>query len=428
MSEGKDSRASRIGTLVRTWGPAWLVMIADVDAASVITAAENGALYGTGLVWLLMVLTVPLFVIQEVAGRVGAVTGKGLGELIRENFSPRIAAVAALPMVGADIMIYVLEYAGIAIGLQIFGVPPFISVPCAFGVNILLVYRRKYAQIEKPLLAISFVLALSYGISAYYAARSGIRFDSFIFSASPTFLFLIAANVGSTIVPFMLFYQASASAEKGITSKNLWAMRFETAVGAIISESILIAVEIAAVGVGGGPGKLAPPQVLSGALSVVSGDLSPYLFGVGLILGRICGSHRRLVGQRLGSDECDGVGKEESLQGVPARVHTCSGSQPPALQSRWSFSQSSGNPGCGVDSSSGPARPDSLEERSDGYSFAERAEQAPVLDAPARGCGYGRCKSVIAGNLERLSARARRFFRTIHGTSSHMTWVLRPRG
>ena len=222
LTEEKGSRASRIGTLVRTWGPAWLVMIADVDAASVITAAENGALYGTGLVWLLVVLTVPLFVIQEVAGRVGAVTGKGLGELIRENFSPKIAAAAALPMIGADVMIYILEYAGIAIGLQIFGVPPYISVPCAFGLNILLVYRRRYAQIEKPLLAISFVLALSYGVSAYYAARSGIRFDSFLYSTSPTFLFLIAANVGSTIVPFMLFYQASASAEKGITSKNLW--------------------------------------------------------------------------------------------------------------------------------------------------------------------------------------------------------------
>ena len=325
MSEGKERRASRIGTLVRTWGPAWLVMIADVDAASVITAAENGALYGTGLLWLLVVLTAPLFVIQEVAGRVGAVTGKGLGQLIRENFSPRIAAVAALPMGGADIMIYTLEYAGIAIGLQIFGVPPFVSVPCAFGLNILLVYRRKYAQIEKPLLAISFVLALSYGISAYYAARSGIRFDSFLFSASPPFLFLIAANVGSTIVPFMLFYQASASAEKGITSKNLWAMRLETAVGAIISESILIAVEIAAVGVGSGPGKLAPPQALAGALSVVSGDLSPYLFGVGLISAGFVALIVVSLGSAWGVTSAMGWGKKNLfrvylLESIPALV------------------------------------------------------------------------------------------------------------
>jgi manganese transport protein len=277
------SRGSAIRTLVRTWGPAWLVMIADVDAASIITAAENGALYGTGLVWLLVLLMAPLFVIQEAAGRVGIVTGKGLGQLIRENFSPRVAALAALPMVGADVTIYILEYAGIAIGLQIFGIPPYVSVPSTFALNILFVYRRRYAQIEKPLLAISFVLAVSYGISAYYSAGAGIRFDSFYLSASPTFLFLIAANVGSTIVPFMLFYQASASAEKGITSGNLWAMRLETAVGAVISEVILIAVEVAAVGVHGSPGTLASPQALSGVLSAVSGGLSPYLFGVGLI-------------------------------------------------------------------------------------------------------------------------------------------------
>lgn len=311
--------------MVRTWGPAWLVMIADVDAASVITAAENGALYGTKLIWLLIVLTVPLFVIQEVAGRVGAVTGKGLGQLIRENFAPRVAAVAALPMVGADVMIYILEYAGIAIGLEIFGIPSYVSVPSTFVLNILLVYRRKLAQIEKPLLGISFVLAVSYGVSAYFVAGSGIRFTPFYFATSPTFLFLIAANLGSTIVPFMLFYQTAASAEKGVTSKNLWAMRLETAVGAIISESILIAVEIAAVGVGGGSVNLAPPQVLSGALSTVSGSLSPYLFGVGLVSAGFIALIVASLGTAWGVTSAMGWGKKSVfrvylLESIPALV------------------------------------------------------------------------------------------------------------
>jgi manganese transport protein len=300
-------------------------MIADVDAASVITAAENGALYGTKLIWLLIVLTVPLFVIQEVAGRVGAVTGKGLGKLIRENFAPRVAAVAALPMVGADVMIYILEYAGIAIGLEIFGIPSYVSVPSTFVLNILLVYRRKLAQIEKPLLGVSFVLAVSYGVSAYFVAGSGIRFTPFYFATSPTFLFLIAANLGSTIVPFMLFYQTAASAEKGVTSKNLWAMRLETAVGAIISESILIAVEIAAVGVGGGSVNLAPPQVLSGALSTVSGSLSPYLFGVGLVSAGFIALIVASLGTAWGVTSAMGWGKKSMfrvylLESIPALV------------------------------------------------------------------------------------------------------------
>jgi Mn2+/Fe2+ NRAMP family transporter len=300
-------------------------MIADVDAASVITAAENGALYGTELIWLLIALTLPLFVIQEVAGRVGTVTGKGLGQLIRENFAPRVAALSALPMIGADVIIFTLEYAGIALGLEIFGVPPYISVPATFALNVLLVYRRRLAEIEKPLIAISFVLAVSYGVSAYYVTSSGIKFTPFYFATSPTFLFLIAANIGSTIVPFMLFYQSSASAEKGIGSKNLWAMRLETAVGAIISEAILIAVEIAAVGVGAGSSNLAPPQVLSRALSTVSGSLSPYLFGVGLISAGFVALIVVSLGSAWGVTSAMGWGKKNLfrvylLESIPALV------------------------------------------------------------------------------------------------------------
>ena len=95
--------------LIKVWGPAWLVMIADVDAASVITAAESGAKQGTRLIWFLLVLTFPLYIIQEVAGRVGAVTGKGLGELIRENYSRRVAILAAVPMALVDVISYVVE-------------------------------------------------------------------------------------------------------------------------------------------------------------------------------------------------------------------------------------------------------------------------------------------------------------------------------
>ncbi len=285
MSEAAKEHASALRTLLKTWGPAWLVMIADVDAASVITAAENGALYGTGLIWLLVVLTLPLYVIQEVAGRLGTVTGKGLGELIRENFSRRTAALAALPMAGADILCYIVEYAGIAIGLQIFGIPPFLSVPSVFILQLALAYRRKYAQVEKALVVVSITLALAYAVSAYLRASRGVEFTSVFHSAaaSPPFLFLVAANIGSTIMPFMLFYQASASAKKGIGAKNLWAVRLETAVGAIVSELILIAIEVASTGVAAGSVGFASPKVLSSALSSVIGGYAPYLFGIGIV-------------------------------------------------------------------------------------------------------------------------------------------------
>ncbi|HEY6952336.1 MAG TPA: divalent metal cation transporter, partial [Bacteroidota bacterium] len=101
---GLKSRAPKFWGLFKIWGPAWLVMIADVDAASVITAASSGAMYGTKLVWFLVFLIVPLYVIQEIAGRVGAVTGKGLGELIRENYSKQSALLASVPMALVDVI------------------------------------------------------------------------------------------------------------------------------------------------------------------------------------------------------------------------------------------------------------------------------------------------------------------------------------
>ena len=185
----------RIRELLKTWGPAWLVMIADVDAASTITAAESGAKYGTKLIWFLLILAIPLFVIQEVAGRVGAVTRKGLGELIRENYSGRIAVLAAVPMALVDVISYVVEYTGIAIGFEIFGVSPRISVPLVFITHIFMVYKRKYSEVEKPLLIISILFALSWVASAFLTAREGIHVTPFYFSTSSDFFFLLAANV-----------------------------------------------------------------------------------------------------------------------------------------------------------------------------------------------------------------------------------------
>ena len=200
----EKTNLSRISDILKIWGPAWLVMIADVDAASVITAAESGAVYGTKLLWFLLLLAVPLFVIQELAGRVGAVTGKGLGELIRVNYNRRTAILAAIPMALVDIISYVVEYTGAAIGFQMIGISPRLDL-LIFIAHILIVYKRKYHEAEKPLLAISILFAFSWGISAYLTARKGIEVTPFYFSVSKDFIFLLAANVGAVIMPVMYF-------------------------------------------------------------------------------------------------------------------------------------------------------------------------------------------------------------------------------
>ena len=106
-------------TFVRSFGPAWVVMIADVDAASILTAPTDGALYGYSLVWFLLFLALPLFLIQEAAGRIGVATGKGLGELIRESYSRRIALLTSVPMACTDVLSYVAEFTGFAAKLLI---------------------------------------------------------------------------------------------------------------------------------------------------------------------------------------------------------------------------------------------------------------------------------------------------------------------
>lgn len=113
----------RVSEWFRNFGPAWIVMIADVDVASVVTGLQSGATWGYSMVFIMVILIFPLFIIQDAAGRLGIASGGGLGSQIRKNFGARAAALAAIPMGISDFLEYVAEYAGIAIGLSLIGFP-----------------------------------------------------------------------------------------------------------------------------------------------------------------------------------------------------------------------------------------------------------------------------------------------------------------
>jgi manganese transport protein len=258
-------------------------MIADVDAASIVTAAQDGASYGYGLVWFLLILVIPLFLIQEAAGRIGVATGQGLGEVIRRNYTKRIAMLMSLPMAATDILSYIAEYAGIAIGFELLGIPVVLSLPVAYILHLLLVWRKKYVTAEKFLIAISAVFILAYVASlTVRGLPTTTTISSFVmFSTAPKFVYLLAASAGAVIMPFMIFYQASATAEKKV--KYLWASRFETLIGAIVSEVIMVVILMATVGVNPESFSLNSPAALSRGLSSIANGYSPYLFAVGLI-------------------------------------------------------------------------------------------------------------------------------------------------
>ena len=113
----------KVSDWLKNFGPAWIVMIADVDVASIITGLQSGASWGYRMIFILIILIFPLFIIQDAAGRLGIASGGGLGEEIRKVFGKRAAFMAAVPMGLSDFLEYIAEYAGIAIGFSLLGFP-----------------------------------------------------------------------------------------------------------------------------------------------------------------------------------------------------------------------------------------------------------------------------------------------------------------
>ena len=263
----------------RRWrgGPAWLVMIADVDAASILTALASGASYRYELIWFLLLLTIPLFFIQEASGRLGAVAGKGLGQLARERFPPRLASTAAVTMAVGDVATYIAEYAGIALGLSLFGIPPIVSLPIAFLAHIALVARGQYAWVERVLIGISAGVVLSLAVVALH--RGLLPYPVLAGSTSPSYFLLLAANAGAVVMPFMLFFQSSATASKRTTVSI---SRQSTLLGAIVSESLMVIVVMIGADVGGAF-TFASGSGFSAALRAGLGPYATYALGAGLV-------------------------------------------------------------------------------------------------------------------------------------------------
>ena len=266
-------------------GPAWIVMMADVDAPSVITAGESGAVFGYHLVFILLILIVPLFFIQEASGRLGTATGKGLAEAIRDNYSRRTAILASLPMFVTDFLSYTVEYTGVAVGLGIFGISPLFSLPVIFLAHASLVFTGSYRRTEKILLLVSAILLSSYIIDAFLVRPNLGELVTVGLSpnqpfGSSSFVYLVAANVGAVIMPWMLFYQAGAVTQKGLNGNHVSLERLETLVGAVVSEVLMVAIVVVTASLGAVD--FLSPSSLAKAFAPLAGDYAYLLYGSGL--------------------------------------------------------------------------------------------------------------------------------------------------
>ena len=237
--------------LVALVGPGLMVMLADTDAGSVITAAQSGALYRYELVLPELLLIPVLYLVQEMTVRLGLATHLGHGALIRETFGARWALVSAATLFVACVGALVTEFAGIAGVGSLMGIPRWISTGAAAVALVTLVLLGRYRRIEHVGIAIGSLelLFLPAALVSHPQVNLILRDTFHPANVGSGFLTLLAANVGAVVMPWMVFYQQEAVIDKGRHGLNLRAAvrsaRLDTGVGAIVTQLIMVAVVIA---------------------------------------------------------------------------------------------------------------------------------------------------------------------------------------
>lgn len=228
-------------------GPGIVVMLADTDAGSVITAAQSGAQWGYQLLLLQLILAPILFVVQELTVRLGIVSGKGHGDLIQQQFGRGWALLSVGTLVLACIGALLSELSGLAGAGLVFGVPVSLTMTIVVGGLIIMAYTSSYLSVERIAMFIG-AFELVFLVVAWRAHPDPAAMLSGSLSIpwkEPTYLYLVAANIGAVIMPWMVFYQQSAVIEKKLTIDDLRAARWDTAFGAIVTQVIMAAVLIA---------------------------------------------------------------------------------------------------------------------------------------------------------------------------------------
>ncbi len=262
-------------------GPGLVVMLADTDVGSVITAAQSGTQWGYKLLLLQFLLIPILFLVQELTVRLGIFTGKGHGELIRDTFGPVWAWISVGGLAIAVMGAIVTEFAGVAGVGELFGVPRWISLLLAVGFLLLVVWTGTYRRVERVAISLG-IFELAFVVIAIAARPDGRAMAdglAHIPLNNTSYLYLVLANIGAVIMPWMIFYQQSAVVDKGLRPEHYRHARWDTAIGAVVTQLIMVAVLISAAAT---IGKTNPNSSLNTVGQIVNA-LVPYL---GTITGK----------------------------------------------------------------------------------------------------------------------------------------------
>lgn len=286
--EPSSTRRTRLEPrlILAAMGPGMVAALAGADAGGVATYSNAGALFGFNQLWTVPVMCFLLIVAQETAARMGCVTGKGLASLIREQFGVRLSALAMTALLVSNTTVTLSEFAGIASALALFGVPVYVSVPVAALAIWLLTMSGSYRRIEKVLLAIACVFVTYIVAGVMVGPNWG---DALLHTvvphvdATPQYLSLLVASVGTAIAPWMLFLAQSNVVEKNAHAEDLPYQRIDTVTGAVAA-SVISWFIILTTGAVLHPAGIAVSgaEDAAAALAPLVGDYAEALFGAGL--------------------------------------------------------------------------------------------------------------------------------------------------
>ena len=238
LSTATKSRLSRVMLILALIGPGIITANVDNDAGGIATYSLAGGNYGLTTMWSMIPVGLFLFIVQEMSARLGAVTGKGLADLIRENFGLRLTFWVLLAVGFTNLANTMGEFAGIASGAEIFGVSRYLAVPLAAALVWWVVIKGSYARVEKLFLA-ACLIYLAYPISGILARPNWSEVAQSVvipqWSHQPGYVAMLIGIVGTTIAPWMQFYQQAAVVDKGITAKDYKWTRLDVLVGCIFA-------------------------------------------------------------------------------------------------------------------------------------------------------------------------------------------------
>ncbi len=306
----------RVLAFLAVFGPGFITANVDNDPGGILTYSQAGAKFGYVLLWTLVPTTIALIVVQEMAARMGAVTGKGLSDLIREQFGFRITFFTMLVLGLADFGNIVAEFAGIASGMGLFGFSKYIVVPLGAALVWGVVVGKSYKPVERILIVFS-LLYFTYPVSAILAHPDWKRalHDTIVpnVSRNSDYLIMVVGLIGTTIAPWMQFYLQASVVEKGIGKQQYALCRWDVILGCIITDVIafFIVLACAATLYASGFRNLTDAADAAAALKPLAGQLAHILFAVGLVNAAVLSA--AILPLATAYNICEGLGFESGV-------------------------------------------------------------------------------------------------------------------